>query len=120
MRGVAVYGRSGYYHADDVMWSEDRNAYLHEDDAVNIRDEYYYDGDLTRISAFECGRRRWVNMDDCEEVEVFQADEHSGLVILEQVNTFTMYRDNDGRLHDGDDALECWQHDNGEIIGEVE
>jgi hypothetical protein len=119
LRGVRVYGRDGFYHREDVVWSDYYSDHIHEDDAVECNGNYYYDGDLTRISAFQRGRR-WVAVDDCEEVECFNADDYHGIATLEELDTFKMYRDDDGRLYDLEDALECWQHDNGEIIGEVE
>lgn len=121
-RGVEVVGRSGRYDTDDCYWSEDRSAYVHCEDAEEIRDYYYYRPDLTLRDAFRTGRRSWVLVEDCDEVECFDADRFNGITRLDEVDTFTMYRDESGRLHDYDEVVEVWTHDNqgGEILGENE
>lgn len=107
MRGVEVYGRGGSrYPERDCRWSEYHDAWVHEDDAVWIEDtgDYYYAEDGSTEDAIQTGRRRYVLVYDCEEVEVFNADDHDGLVEIGDVCTFTCYKLPDGSLIPKDDA----------------
>lgn len=106
--GVEVYGRRGMYPEADTRWSNYHDANIYEDDAIYIEDagDWYYMPDGSTEDAIQIGRRKYVLIEDCEEVEVFNADEHDGLVEMDDVCTFTCYKLPDGSLIPKDDAEE--------------
>lgn len=120
MCGVEVYGCNNRYPERDCRWSEYHNAFVHEDDAIYIEDvhDYFYCPDGSIEDAIVIGRRRYVLTEDCTEVEVFNADDHDGLVEMDDVCTFTCYKLPDGSLIPKDDAEEVTVFViNGEVMG---
>ena len=122
LEGNTCYGRSGTYHDDDTRWSEYHDAHIHEDDAIYVGNDYYYESDGGSEDAIRIDGRRasWVLVDSLDEVEVFDAGECDGLTEVDSVCTFTAYKLPNGEYLSTDDAniVSVFVID-GEIMGEI-
>ena len=120
LRGVECYGRRGTYSEDDCRWSEYHDAYIHEDEATYVNDDYYYAPLGSTEDAIRIGRNNYILIDNCTEVEVFNGDDHDGICEYDDVCTWTAYKTPDGDYISKDDAKEVTVFViDGEIIGEV-
>jgi hypothetical protein len=122
--GIECFDRSGRYNEDDCRWSEYHDAWIYEDDAVYIEDisDYFYYDNGRRRDAIRIGRRDYILVDDCEEVEVFDPSSlDEGLMEIDDVCTFTCYKLPCGDLLPSDDAdiVEVFVID-GEIMGQID
>jgi hypothetical protein len=124
LEGIECYNRSGRYDADDCVWSEYHDSYIHENDYISVNNNYYYadDGYIEDAIRIEGRRTSWVLVEDCEEVECFTKDDlEDGIVELDSVCTFTCYKLPNGELIPTDDAdiVQVFKID-GEIMGETD
>jgi hypothetical protein len=121
LEGVRVYGREGTFDEEVCRWSNYHDEFLYEDDAIYVDNDYYYAPDGATCEALYLGRRNYVLLNDCSEVEVFNADDFSGLTCYDDIETFTCYSTPDGQLIGVDEAtiVDVFAID-GEIMGEVE
>ena len=124
MRGISCYGRRGTYQEEECVWSDYHDAWLHEDDYINIDNDNYYYSDGERCDAIRINGRRtnWVLVEDCEEVECVNKDDiDDGIVEYDSLSTFTCYKLPDGSLIPTDcaDTVEVFVID-GEIMGETD
>lgn len=122
--GVECYGRSGRYDEEECRWSEYHDGWIYEDDAIYIEDagDYFYDGDGKTRDAIRIGRRDYVLVNDCEEVECFNpSDLDDGITEIDSVCTSTYYKTPDGDyiLTDDADVVTVLVVD-GEIMGSID
>ena len=122
--GIECFNRGGTYHEDDCRWSDYHDAYIHEDDAIYVEDisDYFYYDNGRRRDAIRIGRRDYILVNDCEEVECFDPSSlDEGLMEIDDVNTVTCYKLPCGDLMPTDDAdiVEVFVID-GEVMGQID
>jgi len=120
LEGVECYNRSGRYDADDCYWSDYHDCHVHAEDVICINGDNYYAEDGSTEDAIRISRRNWVLVDDCEEVEVFDAGDCDGLTEVDSLSTFTAYKVGDDYIPTDDATIvEVFVID-GEIMGETD
>ena len=118
--GYECLHRDGVHHPDLCSWSSYHNAYIHDEDVIEINGDYYYEDDGSVEDAFEINRRSYVLENDCRKVEVIDPDLLDGLTIISDVDTTTMYKTPDGDLIDMDtNTVKVFVID-GEVIGKID
>lgn len=115
--GVECFNRDELYPECVCSWSEYHGMYVHENDAIHVGNDVYYEADGEVEDAFATGRRSWILVSNCEEVECFHGDEHDGITLIRDISSFTMYQTPDGDLIDMDtDTVSVFVID-GEVMG---
>jgi hypothetical protein len=119
--GVECMNREERFDEGDTRWSDYHDMHLYYEDAIYINGDYYYEEDGCTEEAIQTGRRRWVLLEECEECEVFNADDYNGLTEQDEISTFTAYKLPNGDIIPQDEAtiVNVFVID-GVIMGEVD